>query len=138
MRNHLIMNQDVFRNNLLTVLQNFSFSGKPVFKITPVYDPEKAEGGDDSVFRLVILNENNIGGRVFSLETAVEILTSMLPKIPTKIVVRYCGKHEKGSLFELETSTRIRKLPQVANMNTGHPPVQAVQIVEKGNGLADE
>ena len=65
MRNHLIMNQDVFRYNLLTVLQNFSFSGKPVFKITPVYDPEKAEDGDDSVFRLVMLNKNNICSRFF-------------------------------------------------------------------------
>ena len=130
MRNHLIMNQYVFKTNLLTVLQAFSFSGIPVFKITPVYDPEKAEDGDDSVFRLVMLNENNIGVRVFSLKTTVEILTSMLPKIPTKIVVRYCGEHEKGSLFELETRTRVRKLPQVANMDTGHPPFQAVQIVE--------
>ena len=138
MRNHLIMNQDVFRTNLLTVLQKISFSGTPVFKITPVYDPEKAEDGDDSVFRLVMLNENNIGGRVFSLETTVEILTSMLPKIPTKIVVRYCGEHEKGSLFELETSTRVRKLPQVANMDTCHPPFQVIQVAEKGKELTDE
>ena len=136
MRNHLIMNQEVFKTNLMTALQEFSFSGIPVFKITPVYDTEKAEDGDDSVFRLVILND--IGSRVFSLETTVEILTNMLPKIPTKIVVRYCGEHEKGSLFELETSTRVRKLPQVANMDSGHPPFQVVQVDEKGKGLENE
>lgn len=123
MRSERIMNPDVFKNNLLSVLKEFPDHEMPMFRIIPAYDPTKPENGMDSVFRLAILGEK-ISNKWFDLDDAVEILTFHSPWVPTKIIVRFCGTKDGNTLFEIETSTRIRKPPQLANMETGHPPFQ--------------
>ena len=65
------MNEVIFRNNLLATLNEFDYSATPKFKITPVYDPNRLPCGDDDYFRLVILGEDNIGGKILSLASKI-------------------------------------------------------------------
>ena len=120
------MNEVIFRNNLLATLNEFDYSATPKFKITPVYDPNRLPCGDDDYFRLVILGEDNIGEKILSLNDTVEVLSCCSPHVPTQIKVIYHGDKDGISLFELLTSTRIRKPSQLANIETGHSPFKAV------------
>ena len=120
------MNKEIFKNNLLATLSEFEYNATPKFKITPMNDTNKGSCGDDDFFRLVILNEDNIGGKNLSLDDTVEVLACFSPHVPTQIKVKYLGDEDRISLFELETSTRIRKPSQLANIDTGHPPFKAV------------
>ena len=119
------MNKEIFRNNLIATLNEFSYTATPKFKITPVYDPNKLPSGDD-YFRLVILGEDNIGGKILSLNDTVEVLSCCSPYVPTQIKVLYHGDKDGISLFGLLRSTRIRKPSQLANIETGHPPFKAI------------
>ena len=120
------MNEVIFKNNLLATLNEFDYTATPKFKITPVYNPNKLPSGGDDYFRLVILGEDNIGGKILSLNDTVEVLSCCSPHVPTQIKVIYHGDKDGISLFELLTSTRIRKPSQLANIETGHPPFKAV------------
>ena len=120
------MNEVIFKNNLLATLDEFDYNATPKFKITPVYDSNKLPSGDDDYFRLVILGEDNIGEKILSLNDTVEVLSCCSPHVPTQIKVIYHGDKDGISLFELLTSTRIRKPSQLANIETGHPPFKAV------------
>lgn len=120
------MNEVIFRNNLLETLNEFDYKANPKFKITPVYDPNKLPSGDDDYFRLVILGEDNIGGKILSLDDTVDVLSCCSPYVPTQIKVLFHGDKDGISLFELLTSTRIRKPSQLANIETGHPPFKAI------------
>lgn len=120
------MNKDIFRDNLLKTLSEFKYDGKPKFKIIPKYDPNKIPYGDDDYFRLVILGDDNIGGKILSLNDTVEVLACMSPFAPTQIKVRYIDEQDGVAVFELETSTRVRKPSQLANIDTGHPPFKAI------------
>ena len=98
MRSERIMNPDVFKNNLLSVLKEFPDHEMPRFRIIPAYDPTKPENGMDSVFRLAILGEK-ISNKWFDLDDAVEILTFHSPWVPTKIIVRFCGMKDGNTLL---------------------------------------
>ncbi len=121
------MNAPIFRANLLTTLSELGYNGEdPYFRITPVYDPTKSPCMYDDMFRLEVLGEENIGGKTISLEDTVEVLSCMAPLVPTQIKVKYLGVVENKTVFELLTSTRIRKPSQLANIDTGHPPFKAI------------
>ncbi len=121
------MNTAIFRANLLATLIELGYDGDaPYFRITPVYDQSKAPCMYDDMFRLEVLGEENIGGKIIPLDDTVEVLSCMSPLVPTQIKVKYLGKIENKTVFELLTSTRIRKPSQLANIDTGHPPFKAI------------
>lgn len=119
-------NEEVFRTNLLSVLSEFNYNGTPKFIITPAYNPNIMPNGEDDYFRLVILGKENIAGKILSLETTTEVLSCFKPLCPTQIKVKFIEEKDGVSMFELLTSTRVRKPSQVANIETGHPPFKAV------------
>ena len=80
----------------------------------------------DDMFRLTVLSDENIGGKIISLNDIVEVLSCMSPLVPTQIKVRALGEIDNKTVFELLTSTRIRKPSQLANIDTGHPPFKAI------------
>jgi hypothetical protein len=121
------MSEEIFRNNLVTTINEFDYNATPKFKITPVYDSSKMPNGDDDYFRLVVLSDDNIGGKILSLNDTVEVLSCFSPLVPTQIKVIYHGDKDGISLFELLTSTRIRKPSQLANIDTGHPPFKSIR-----------
>jgi hypothetical protein len=121
------MNEEIFKNNLMATINEFDYHATPKFKITPVYDSNKMPYGDDDCFRLVVLGEDNIGGKILSLNDTVEVLSCFSPHVPTQIKVVYHGDKDGISLFELLTSTRVRKPSQLANIDTGQPPFKAIR-----------
>ena len=121
------MTAEIFRCNLLATLSELGYIGeRPYFKITPIYDKNKMPYMYDDMFRLEILGEDNIGGKIIPLDDTVEVLSCMSPLVPTQIKVKPLGEIENKTVFELFTSTRIRKPSQLANIDTGHPPFKAV------------
>ena len=121
------MNADIFRANLIATLSELGYTGSnPYFKITPVYIPDKMPYMYDDMFRLTVLSDENIGGKIIPLNDTVEVLSCMSPLVPTQIKVRALGEIDNKMVFELLTSTRIRKPSQLANIETGHPPFKAI------------
>lgn len=89
--------------------------------ITPNYDPMKYETGEDSVFRLVILSEDNIGGRKFNFDDAVSVMTAFEAYYPTKVVITAINE-EEPNLFEIKCSTRVRKSSVIAGIEKDYAP----------------
>lgn len=91
------------------------------YSIKPIYDPKKSETGEDSVFRLVILSENNVGGRIINFEDTISILTAFESHYPTKIEITKVSD-EASDHFEIKCSTRIRKPSAIANIEKTYAP----------------
>ncbi len=91
------------------------------FIITPMYDPGKTETGEDSAFRLIILSEDNIGGKKIGFDDTFEILTSFEPHFPTKIEVLRIESND-SLLFEIKCSTRVRRPSAIANIDSKYAP----------------
>ena len=121
------MNADIFRANLIATLLELGYTGSnPYFKITPVYIQDKMPYMYDDMFRLTVLSDENIGRKIISLNDTVEVISCMSPLVPTQIKVKALGEIDNQTVFELLTSTRIRKPSQLANIDTGHPPFKAI------------
>lgn len=113
----------IFRNNFTKGMNDF-YGVEAVearYVITPVFDPTKYETGEDSAFRLIILSEENIGGKKIGFEDAMDILCSFAPLFPTKVEIGRLPS-ESGLIFELKCSTRIRKPSAIANIESEYAP----------------
>jgi len=91
------------------------------YTIKPIHDPQKSETGEDSVFRLVILSENNIGGKMISFDDTISILTAFESHYPTKIEISKVSE-AVPVLFEIRCSTRVRKASAIANIEKAYAP----------------
>jgi len=91
------------------------------YTIKPIYDPRKSETGEDSVFRLVILSENSIGGKIITFDDTISILTAFEAHYPTKIEISKVSE-EVLDLFEIRCSTRVRKASAIANIENVYAP----------------
>ena len=91
------------------------------YTIKPIYDPQKSETGEDSVFRLVILSDNNIGNKKLDFGDTINILTAFESHYPTKIEIAKAAD-EAADLFEIKCSTRIRKPSAIANIEQAYAP----------------
>ncbi len=91
------------------------------YSIKPIYDPKKSETGEDSVFRLVILSDNNIGGKMLNFDDAVSVLTAFESRYPTKIEIAKVSD-EASDHFEIKCSTRVRKPSVMANIEKAYAP----------------
>ena len=112
-----------FQNNFSKIINDFygENAAEASYVITPVFNPSKYETGEDSAFRLIILSEENIGGKSLGFEDALDIMCSFSPLFPTKVeIVRLPS--ESGAVFELKCSTRIRKPSAIANIETEYAP----------------
>ena len=112
-----------FLSNFRNIIQDYydEDASQASFVITPMYDSEKFETGEDSAFRLIILSEENISGKRISFEDAGDILCSFAPLFPTEIEVRRIAADDLG-LFELRCSTRVRKPSAIANITSEYAP----------------
>lgn len=98
--------------------------------IIPVYDPKKSETGEDGAFRLIILSEDNIGGKRISFDDTLSILTAFEPHYPTKIEISRIDL-DNNPLFEIKCSTRVRKPSAIANIDSRYAPFLIVKADEK-------
>ena len=94
---------------------------KEKFIIKPNYIPHRAESGEDSVFRLVILSDDNISEKLFDFEDIITILTTFEPHYPTKIEFSRINDSE-SNIFLLVCSTRLRKLSTITSTETQYAP----------------
>ena len=51
------------------------------FIIVPDYDSNKSSTGEDEMFRMVILSEDNVGGKIIDYQTACDLLTIFSPAL---------------------------------------------------------
>ena len=93
------------------------------YVINPVYDSSKNETGEDSVFRLVILSEKNIGDKKLSFDDTVCILTAFEAHYPTKIIISEYSS-ERNNIFEIFCSTRVRKPSAISNIYNRYAPFE--------------
>ena len=98
--------------------------------IIPVYDPKKSETGEDGAFRLIILSEDNIGGKGISFDDTLSILTAFEPHYPTKIEISRVDS-EDNPLFEIKCSTRVRKPSAIANIDSQYAPFSVAKADDK-------
>lgn len=90
------------------------------FIILPDYNPSKSSTAEDDMFRMVILSENNVGGKIIDYQTACEVLTIFSPHYPTKIIIKRNG--DMSDTFEIICSTRLRKPSESANGSSAYFP----------------
>lgn len=96
--------------------------------LIPEYDEHKSSNGKDDMFQMIALSDNNIKDRLLKFENVVEILSCMSPHVPTQIKVKVSElSSEQNIVFDLITSTRIRKPSELANIETGHPPFKVIR-----------
>ena len=112
-----------FRNNFTKIINDFYGveASQASYTITPVFNPAKYETGEDSAFRLIILSEENIGGKKIGFEDTMDILCSFAPLFPTKVEIGRLLSEEEP-VFELKCSTRVRKPSAIANIETEYAP----------------
>ncbi|MCR5689225.1 MAG: hypothetical protein K6G71_03160 [Clostridiales bacterium] len=113
----------VFRANFSGIILN-SFgidASLAKYSIIPVYNPDKGETGEDSVYRLVFLSEDNIGGKKSSFDDALSILTAFESHYPTKIELSKIDSSDTPP-FEIKCSTRGRKPSAIAGIDRKYAP----------------
>ena len=90
------------------------------FIIVPNYDSNESSTSEDEVFRMVILSEDNVGGKTVDYQTACDVLTIFSPHYPTKIIVK--SSNDMTDTFEIICSTKLRKPSEIANISPGYSP----------------
>ena len=96
--------------------------------LIPEYDEHKSSNGKDDMFQMIALSDNNIKDRLLKFENVGVILSCMSPHVPTQIKVKVSElSSEQNIVFDLITSTRIRKPSELANIETGHPPFKVIR-----------
>ena len=116
--------KEVFVENFKTIIAD-SFNEDAInanFVIKPDYDPTKSESGEDSVFRMVILSDENVGNKKLSFEDTVDVLTMFSPHFPTRVSVSKESEKEDTTTFILNCSTRVRKPSAIANIECKYAP----------------
>lgn len=123
------MTPEIFSSNLEKALSELHCSSSCArFRIIPEYDEHKSSNGKDDMFQMIALSDNNIKDRLLKFENVVEILSCMSPHVPTQIKVKVSElSSEQNIVFDLITSTRIRKPSELANIETGHPPFKVIR-----------
>ena len=76
--------------------------------------------------RLVILSEENIANKLFTLEETVKLVAWNSPLVPIWINVSLNRKEKEIIIFDFETSLRLRKPSLLKNSETGHAPFKAI------------
>ena len=125
------MSKFIFRNNLLLtvneIMGNKSIDENDIrFNIIPIYEKNKSFNGLDNVMRLVILSEENIANKLFTLEETVKLVAWNSPLVPIWINVSLNRKEKEIIIFDFETSLRLRKPSLLKNSETGHAPFKAI------------
>lgn len=127
----MVMDDKIFKDNLIKAVNeilDYNNIDILVFKlkIVPIYEPNKNLDSLDDIMRLIIFSEKNIGGKIFSIDEVVKLMTVHQPLIPVWINVTYLETIDNEALFKLETSLRVRKPSVLRNAETGHPPFKAI------------
>lgn len=89
--------------------------------IEPIYDSLKSESGEDSVFRMVILSDDNIGNKVIDYKTTIDILTIFNPHFPTRITISKSNVNEELN-FIIKCRTRVRKPSAISGIENEYAP----------------
>ena len=76
--------------------------------------------------RLVILSEENIANKLFTLEEMVKLVAWNSPLVPAWIHISFNRKEKDVIIFDFETSLRLRKPSLIKNSETGHAPFKAI------------
>ena len=121
-----VYDKNVFIKNFKKImLDKFGVEAETVkYIIEPIYDPSKNESGEDSVFRLVFLSDENIGNKSIDYKHTTDILTAFEPMIPTKIVV---SNEKDSSVFKIKCSTRVRKPSAIADIEKEYAPFSVTE-----------
>ena len=116
-------NKATFIDNFNKVIEDhFNVKAEDAkYIIRPVHDPTKCEDAEDSVFRLIILSDDNVGNKKIRYDIAVDVLTIFDFLFPTKIVVSKAPEEDEA-VFYLDCSTRVRKQSGIANINKEYAP----------------
>lgn len=121
-----------FNNNFNSIISDYygvdASSAK--FIITPVFDSKRSETGEDSSFRLIIMSDNNIGGKKLDYDDTLSILKSFEPHYPTKIEISKLDDSYSSPLFEIKCSTRVRKPSEIANTGKKYAPFSIASVKE--------
>ena len=125
------MSKFIFCNNLLLtvneIMGNKSIDENDIrFNIIPIYEKNRSFNGLDNVMRLVILSEENIANKLFTLEETVKLVAWNSPLVPIWINVSLNRKEKEIIIFDFETSLRLRKPSLLKNSETGHAPFKAI------------
>lgn len=125
------MSPAIFRNNLLMTVDEImgdkSIDEKDMrFHMIPVYEKNKSFNGLDNIMRLVILSEENIANKLFTIEEMVKLVAWNSPLVPAWIHISFNRKEKDVIIFDFETSLRLRKPSLIKNSETGHAPFKAI------------
>ena len=125
------MSPAIFRNNLLMTVDEImgdkSIDEKDMrFHIITVYEKNKSFNGLDNIMRLVILSEENIANKLFTIEEMVKLVAWNSPLVPAWIHISFNRKEKDVIIFDFETSLRLRKPSLIKNSETGHAPFKAI------------
>ncbi len=114
---------ETFATNFKSIIAD-SFgidASKAKYIISPVYDPKKSETGEDGTFRIIVLSEENIGGKKIGFDDTLSILTAFESRFPTKIEVSKVDA-ESSEIIEIRCSTRVRNPSAIANIESKYAP----------------
>jgi hypothetical protein len=125
------MNKNIFKYNLEKAITELkAHYGEEIkeyfFMINPVLERGKSLSSTDDVMRLNILSDKNIGGKEFTLDEVVALLTFYAPLVPIWIDVRLKEIRENIMLFQLDCSLRFRKPSLLHNQETGYVPFRVL------------
>ncbi|WP_078552277.1 hypothetical protein [Bacillus alkalicellulosilyticus] len=125
------MNKDIFRENLLKTIEEISREKELVynncnFVIEPVKEKDKPLNSADDMMRLNVLSEENIGNKLLTLDSTVNILCGLQPLVPIWIDVYFIKMNGSTAVFKLQCSQRFRKPTLLRNAENGHAPFKAI------------
>ena len=126
------MDKGTFKDYLLqtlseiSIFQNVKLNEKSKFIIVPVPESGKSLNSTDEYLHRGMLNEENLNGREFDFDTAVNMLSCMIPLCPIWITVMLKEIRGNEPIVELQTSLRFRKPSILHNQETNHPPFKAI------------
>lgn len=126
------MNKDIFHDNLMMTIYEIigdeKVDEKDIrFKIIPVYEKDKSFNGTDDVMRLVMFSEKNVGSRLLTVESTVNLATWRAPLVPVWITISLNRVEAEKIIFNFESSLRLRKPSLLRNAETGHAPFKALK-----------
>ncbi len=126
------MDKRTFKDHLLQALNEISISrninleGNWKFTVVPVIERGKSLNSTDEYLHRGMLNEKNLSGREFDLESVVNMLACRIPLCPLWINVEFKEIREDVPIIELQTSLRFRNPSLLQNQDTGHPPFKSI------------
>lgn len=130
--------EDIFKENLLKTIEEITKSERLGYKfikftISPVVEKNKILDGQDNMMRLVLLSEDNIGGKKLAIDDCLKVLAALSPRVPIWINLSFQEMDNETAIFNLETSVRVRKPSLLRNAETGHPPFKVVGAKDTSN-----